>query len=328
MRLLSVGPDDNNARHKNIRHACSQASPTRFRIMKGTAGAPSLNETTPSRKSRGYNFSRSYSRFLMSFGVVIAILCAVSIKAEMQTGIPEEIDPNAPVPMKSSDEMPGPEILARMKLAFPDVPIHISGELQSKSSDGDIQATWLLDVDLHWTAYSADIRYQLSDFFGNPLSEYRVRQFPDGSLERSFDNGADGTPDPLPPLFEPIEEMDFTWGDLTFAFMWWTNAVNVGIEQKKGRTCYVVDVTAPPSHTGPDAGIRLWVDREWFALLQADRFDANEQIRAGMEVKSFKKVNGIWMFKDLEIQQYPGRQKTVFRVRDMETDTPETTEHE
>jgi len=41
-----------------------------------------------------------------------------------------------------------------------------------------------------------------------------------------------------------------------------------------------------------------------------------------MEIKSFKKIEGLWTIQDIDVESFPSRHKTLLRVRDVEAAAP------
>ena len=115
-----------------------------------------------------------------------------------------------------------------------------------------------------------------------------------------------------------IQETDVTWIDLSLSFLWWRGGQTVGAEKIKGRFCYVVDLPIPEGSAMGLAGVRLWIDPQAHVMMRAAAMDMAGQMMRRLEVKSLKKIDEIWMVKDLEIRSYPSRHKTMLRVRSVE----------
>jgi hypothetical protein len=106
--------------------------------------------------------------------------------------------------------------------------------------------------------------------------------------------------------------------DLSLAFLWWTNVQTRGAETVRGRDCYVLDATPPgPSFEGI-RGARLWIDPQISLVLRAEFFNADTTAVRRVDIKGFKKINGRWFIKDIEVAGLATRTKTILRVREVE----------
>ena len=81
---------------------------------------------------------------------------------------------------------------------------------------------------------------------------------------------------------------DFTWSDLSLAFLWWPGGTTRQLEMKLNRECYAVDLPAPAGTTGGIARMRLWIDAKMYALFQADAYDAGGALRKRLRVEALR----------------------------------------
>jgi hypothetical protein len=124
----------------------------------------------------------------------------------------------------------------------------------------------------------------------------------------------------VPSLLERVLETDVTWLDLTFDFLWWTNAAyeteREG-ESVHGQKCSVI-LVKPPTEIPGLAGVRLWADRKTGCLMQAEQLDEKmKPIRRlwGTRVKKFDDER--WMVSVLEVETLGSRHRTKITVEDM-----------
>ena len=128
--------------------------------------------------------------------------------------------------------------------------------------------------------------------------------------------GAPGE-DAVPSLLERVMETDVTWLDLTFDFLWWTDAayeVEREGESVHGQKCSVI-LVKPPTKIPGLAGVRLWVDRKTGCLMQAEQLDGDmKPIRRlwGTRVKRFDGER--WMVSVLEVETLGSRHRTKITV--------------
>lgn len=224
--------------------------------------------------------------------------------------------------VSGAEEPTAQEILARVREALPSVPMDVQARFQSKSRRGGLEAEGRVDIHTEWGGSPPSARYVLRDLFGEEQQRFEIEWDMGGTASFALSTGSPpvlvGQPDPT----APVPGMDFSWADLSFSFLWWKDARLAGMERKKGRLCRVVDVIAPDPEKGEYAGMRLWIDPEIGLLLQAEGYNReNERIRR-MEIKSFKKIEGLWTIQDIDVESFPSRHKTLLRVRDVEAAAP------
>ncbi len=97
---------------------------------------------------------------------------------------------------------------------------------------------------------------------------------------------------------------DFSLADLGLEFLHWPQqrlipAPKDNPHMVKGRSCRVLESRNP---TGtPYSRVVSWIDLEFRGLIQADAYDGRGQLLKQFSVGSFKKVDGAWRLKDMEI---------------------------
>ncbi len=232
-----------------------------------------------------------------------AALAAATLDARAQARLDEE-DGAAPLPA-------APDILARVRAAFPRQPLLLSGELITRAGRED--RTVLADVLLEWGAEPPQGRFVIRDAFGRLLEQLTVRRPAGGAAAYDYARGDPPADAPVPDLRAAVADTEFSWADLSLGFLWWPGGKTYATEMKKGRECYVVDLPAPGAGEAY-ARLRLWIDTEAYALLQADAFDARGDLVKRLAVKSLKKVEGRWTLKDFDVQSFPSRRRTTFSV--------------
>jgi len=211
----------------------------------------------------------------------------------------------------------GEELLRGVRAALPAVPLRIDAELQSKNPEGQTERVLHAEIRARYSTASADVDVTLRDAFGGDLERMTMIQRPGVMPEYKFYQGNALEPAAVPDLSESILETEVTWHDLGLSFLWWPGARTVDAEKIKGRFCYVVDVSSP-SEEPSAGGVRLWIDPKVHVLLQAVAYGPNDQPARLVQVKSLKKLEDMWMVKDLEVKAYPSKRKTMVRVRAVE----------
>ena len=111
--------------------------------------------------------------------------------------------------------------------------------------------------------------------------------------------------------------LDFNWSDLSLGFLWWTGAEVRGVDQIKLRKCYLMDIPAPADQRDQGEAVRVWIDAKEKLLMKAAVLDAQREPLRTIEVDSIKKINDIWMVKDLEIENLKTGSRSRVRVEDI-----------
>ncbi len=217
-----------------------------------------------------------------------------------------------PIATPAANDLPLAQNLLRACIdALPDIPLIVTGDLQSRSRAGDLEQKKLVEMTLDWRAAPPTARYTIRDAFGhNP--EHLSITWPIGApVEYRFFNGDPLQAAPLPDLSAPIAGTDISWQDLSLSFLWWPNAKTIGEDSVRDRNCYIVDLPAS------NLAMRLWIDPKIPVMLRAETWSGETLLRR-MDVKGFKKINGRWVIQNIEVESFPARHKTTLTVRDVQ----------
>ena len=121
----------------------------------------------------------------------------------------------------------------------------------------------------------------------------------------------------VPSLLDRVLETDVTWLDLTFDFLWWTDAAYEAEregESVHGQKCSVILVKPPTAIKGL-AGVRLWADRKTGCLMQAEQIDEKMKPIRRLWGTRVKKLDGErWMVSVLEVETLGSRHRTKITV--------------
>ena len=121
----------------------------------------------------------------------------------------------------------------------------------------------------------------------------------------------------VPSLLERVMETDVTWLDLTFDFLWWTDAAYEAEregESVHGQKCSVIFVKPPTAIKGL-AGVRLWVDKKTGCMMQAEQLDEKMKPMRRLWGTRVKKFDGErWMVSVLEVETLGSRHRTKITV--------------
>lgn len=199
-----------------------------------------------------------------------------------------------------SEPLPADDILAYVRTKLPADPIKLTGTLKVRTKKGFTQTNLPVEMELDWGA-------------ATPTASYRIG---DESLQINWNNDvpsyAFSNPSNTPT--SDILGTGITWADLSFSVLWWPNSQLIAEEKKINRECYVVDVPVPESAQT----MRLWIEKKMGMLLEAQTLDAEKNRIRRMKIKSIKKMDGMWMAKDLEITNTGTDNKTTLQITDLQ----------
>jgi hypothetical protein len=209
----------------------------------------------------------------------------------------------------------GAVVMERLYAAFPEGPLELAGELRSTRRDGGLLAEYGVLLRYQREGGVFDIELELSDAFGRALERIELKGVGGGAVNIAYwREGSDQALAP-PDLSAPVAATDFTWSDLTLAFLWWERPEIVGVDSVKGRECYQVRMQPPQKSESAAAGVELSIDTEMYALLRARFFGPDDDTLRRFDVKSFAKTGELWMVKDIDMRSYPARSRTALRIR-------------
>lgn len=199
-----------------------------------------------------------------------------------------------------AESLTGDEILALVRSSLPSEPLKLTGSLKVKAANGFTQANLPVEMQLDWGAPM-------------PTASYRIDK---ETLTITWNNGvpAYAFSNPKNSPTSEILNSGITWADLSFSVFWWPNAKLISEERKINRECYVVDVPVPNSKKT----MRLWIEQKMGMLLEAKTMNAKQQELSRLKIISIKKMDGMWVAKDLEISNQKTGTKTTLQISDLE----------
>lgn len=123
-------------------------------------------------------------------------------------------------------------------------------------------------------------------------------------------NGAVASPLTGAKIFQPFAGSDFSAADLGLEFLQWPTQKVLKHEMRRGRPCKVLESSNPNPVPGAYSRVLSWVDNETGGLIRAEAYDVNRALTKEFSLKSFKKVDGRWQLRDMEIISYPRDSRT------------------
>lgn len=130
----------------------------------------------------------------------------------------------------------------------------------------------------------------------------------DGATTITVDNAA---------LFEPLAGTDLSAFDLQMPFLYWPDFVYEGKTRLYDRPADTFLLYPPASLAArrPElAAMRVYLDPQYHALMQAEQIGENERVLKSMRVVELKKIGDQWMVKAIELRDETTRNKTRFVV--------------
>ena len=130
-------------------------------------------------------------------------------------------------------------------------------------------------------------------------------------------DGAEPEPLDVARLLEPLVGTQATVFDLQMPFVHWREFVFEGVTRVRGRTAHAFLLYPPEDFAAahPDvAGVRIYLDLQFHAMMQAVVLDAQERPRRTLTVLNLKKVGDQWIVKSIDLRDDVTRDKTRFRV--------------
>ena len=124
---------------------------------------------------------------------------------------------------------------------------------------------------------------------------------------------------------EKLLGSEFSYYDLGLPFLRWPNPKLLDADDRvRGRDCFAIENSAEGE---PYARVKIWIDKEYCALLRAEAFDKNGNLVRRFAVTSFKKIGEAWIPRGLEAailppgQSLPNQQKSRLEVYEGNYDT-------
>lgn len=110
---------------------------------------------------------------------------------------------------------------------------------------------------------------------------------------------------------------DFWLGDLALDFLQWPQQRVLKKEFHRNCACTVLESTAPTADKNGYSRVVSWIDGETLGVVEAYGYDAAGKLLKEFTPKSFKKVNGRWELKEIEISnvQTGSRTRLEFELK-------------
>lgn len=115
----------------------------------------------------------------------------------------------------------------------------------------------------------------------------------------------------------PFAGSDFWLADLGLEFFHWPQQKVLKKEVKRSRGCTVLESTNPNPSANSYLRVVSWIDSESGGIVQAWAYDANNKLFKEFYPKDFKKINGQWQVKEMDIEndQTGSRTRLEFELK-------------
>ena len=211
----------------------------------------------------------------------------------------------------------GDEILRFVRENLPNEPLKLTGSLKVKAKNGFTSANIPTVMELDWGAAAPTAVYRLGEP-GSKDYEQLTITWNNEKPSYAFSNSKNKPTD-------TVLNTGISWSDLSFSALWWPNAKLTGEETKIQRDCYVVEVPVPDSKNT----MRLWIEKDMGMLLEARTLDSKGKELSRLKIVSIKKMEEMWIAKDLELTDQKTGSKTTLVINDLEwINGPPTAEEE
>jgi len=162
-------------------------------------------------------------------------------------------------------------------------------------------------------------RVELPAVEGSAARRLLVQNGPKGAVWVAPVGGVTSSPAALDAsaLFTPLAGTDLTAFDLQMPFLYWSEFVFEGVAPVRGRPAHVFLMYPPDAIAAlkPElAGVRVYLDTQFGALVQAQQIGAEERVLKSITVLDIKKVDDQWMVKTIDLRDEATRNKTQFLV--------------
>ena len=112
-----------------------------------------------------------------------------------------------------------------------------------------------------------------------------------------------GSPKMLPSSkTAPFANSDFWLGDLGLDFFHWPAQRVLKKEFHRNCACTVLESANSGSEKNAYSRIVSWIDNDSFGIVEAYAYDGNDKLLKEFTPKTFKKINGQWQVKEIEIR--------------------------
>jgi hypothetical protein len=252
--------------------------------------------------------------------ILLAYVCAVAVAvaAAQDSTVVDEVARAAKAPPKLTLEASAADVLAACREMLPRRPIELTGALILRNRKGIVQKECDYRLVMRRSQEATLLSVRLfARHETNELASVTIARR--GAARPTIQLVSGGTTQTVGSPLDRVMDTDVTWLDLTFDFLWWTDAayeVEREGETVHGQTCMVILVRPPEKIEGLEA-VRLWADKKTGCLMQAEQLGAGLKPLRRLWGTRVKKFDNRWMVSVLEVETLGSRHRTKITVEDL-----------
>lgn len=216
-------------------------------------------------------------------------------------------------PLRAEELSSGAEVMEQVRMRLPVEPVRLTGFIRTREGRQNIDRG--LRSEIRFGDPEPNLRFQLQDRFGSPLTRARITWRDGVPVFQQWDAEEEALPDAA--ASDEIADTGLNWSDLSLDFLWWDGAEITGRERVKTRSSHVVRIPAPPER--PDlSAVRLWIDTTALFVVRAELLGPNGRPVRRIDVDSLVEIgDGEWMVKDLIIRDHVNNRRMGVRFEDV-----------
>lgn len=213
-------------------------------------------------------------------------------------------------------------LLADVRAQFPQEPLVVEGVLRTYPTAARGVRRIPVQIDFALGAERPQVAYTIRDPKRAEATRFVVTRPHDAAPTYTVFDADQPRTSTKVDMTGAIAGSDVSWLDLSMAYLWWSHEEIVGRDSIKGYDCTVVHVTPGDVEAGAYASARLWIADDVPVLLRAEGYDADGKMLRRLSVRSFKKIDGRWVIKDLDVAAGGTASRSRIQVKDVRR--PET----
>jgi hypothetical protein len=118
-------------------------------------------------------------------------------------------------------------------------------------------------------------------------------------------------------LAASVRDTNISYEDLSFRFLYWTNARVVDSDVIATRDSWEIELLPPGPGTSQYASVKVWLAKADNALMKMEAYDSTGRMVRKYVVRSFMKRDDYWFLKQMEISGGGSRKPTLLELTDV-----------
>ena len=248
----------------------------------------------------------------------VCFVCALFLAAPFAFAV-DEIGPTTQQDA-DAENLTAAQILKACSQVIPTDRLLLKGTLTVRKQRGIVLAEFPYRLMLDWGAKPPSAECLLLDAQGTSVVERAVLTRPAAKpAQIKLYTGPEQKLEEGLAYSGRICGTDMTWMDLSLDFLWWKD---VRFDDKPRGECHIgrdcdILVAVPPGPIPGCSAVRIWIDRQWRCIMQAEQLDPQGNPVRTMWVQKVKKVESRWMIPEMEIETLNSGHRTRLFVDDV-----------